>query len=295
MFWLYLALIAQLLNAAVILADKYLVTSKAISKPVVYAFYVGLLSGVVVLTAPFGVIFPPRLEIIGLSFLIALSYIFSILFLYKSLAASDASDVAPVSGALAAISTLVFSFVFLNHDLSRNFLTGFILLVGGTLLMSFFRFKKWSALHAVLAGVLFGLSSVFVKILFNTTSFIDGFFWSRMANVAGALMLLLWPANLRAIVQNIKSSTRGTKLLVMGNKGLAGTAFLLILLAISLGDVSIVNALAGAQFLFLLLFALIFTKKFPGYFFETVYRRHIIIQKLAGIILISAGLVFLFL
>ncbi|MBI4160747.1 MAG: EamA family transporter [Candidatus Yanofskybacteria bacterium] len=294
MLWIYLAIIAQFLNAAVILADKYLVASKSVSKPAVYAFYIGMLSGVVVVVAPFGAVFPPRPEIIGLSFLIAISYIFSILFLYKSLAASDASDVAPVAGSLAAVSTLIFSLVFLGTNLSSNFMIGFIFLVAGTLLMSFFRFKKQSAFYAVSAGILFGLSSVFVKIIFNNTTFIDGFFWSRMANVAGALMLLLWPANLKDVMHNIRFSTRGTKTLIIGNKGIAGTAFLLALLAINLGNVSIVNALTGAQFLFLFLFALIFTKRFPGYFFETVHHRHVIIQKLIAIILISIGLIFLF-
>jgi len=194
MTFIYIALAAQLLSAIVVLADKYLVTSnKAIQKPIVYTFYVAMLSGVVVVLLPFGVILPPNFTIIALSLAITAVFIPSLFFLYKSLKTADASDVAPIMGAVSAVSAAIFSYFILSVGLTGNFFNGFVLLVAGTVFMSYFRFKGWSGMYTVLAGVLFGLSAVLFKVLFNETTFVDGFFWSRMANVAGALALLLWP------------------------------------------------------------------------------------------------------
>jgi len=295
MIWIYLVIVAQFLNAIVILVDKYFVTSKVISKPVIYTFYVGILSGFVLVLLPFGVIRIPTVDVIWLSFVIGFTYMFSLLFLYKSLKISDASDVAPVLGAIVSISTLVFSFLILKGGLSDNFLYGFIFLVVGTILMSYFRFSKKAFYYVFISGILFGLSSVFVKLIFDSTSFLDGFFWTRIANIIVALSLLIWPGNLKLILKHVKESSVDTKYLIVANKALAGFAFLFILIAINLGNVSIVNALAGIQFIFLILFAIFFTHKLPNFLYETVHRGHIVFKKVFATALIITGLVFLFL
>ncbi len=295
MLWLYLALIAQFLNAAVILLDRFLVKSKTIQRPAVYAFYISILSGVVIVFWPLGFVRQPTIEIVWLAVAIAIPYILSILFLYKSLKLAEASDVAPVTGAVSALATFVFGFIFLKSGLPANFLIGFILLVVGTALMSHLRLGGKSASYAIISGVMFGLSSIFVKIIFTKTDFLDGFFWSRMANVGGALMLLVWPDNFRAIKNSLLNSTRSTKSLILVNKTLAGFAFLLILAAIKLGEVSLVNAMSGMQFVFLLLFALIFTKKMPQFFSETIHRHDVLWHKFISTILIVLGFFVLFL
>ncbi|OGN05088.1 MAG: hypothetical protein A2831_00195 [Candidatus Yanofskybacteria bacterium RIFCSPHIGHO2_01_FULL_44_17] len=292
MSWIYLALFAQVLSGLVILLDKFLVSSKAVSRPVVYAFYVGIMSGAVVVYFP--LVSWPTFRVIELSFVIALTYIFSILFLYKSLKISDASDVAPVMGAVSALSTFLFSLWLLKDALPGNFLIGFVFLVAGMFLMSRLRFSKSSTSYVILAGILFGISSVFVKIIFRETTFWDGFFWSRMANVAGAFMLLLWPGNFTAVIKNFKESRAKTKLLVVANKALAGLAFLFVLLAIRMGDVSLVNAIGGMQFVFVLLFAFILTKKIPGHFSENVHEGNVFLHKFVSTMLIVVGFFMLF-
>ena len=294
MLWIYLIIIAQLLNAVVTLVDKHFVTSTLIGKPVVYAFYIGGLSGVAVLLLPFGVVLTPTVTVLWLSSVAGISYAFSLLFLYKSLKLSDASNVAPALGAVSAVATFGFSFVFLGESLTGNFLYGFILLVIGTFIMSYFHLTKKATLFLIVAGILFGFSTVFLKELFNQTAFWNGFFWSRLANVLGVAILFLWPSNAEAILENIKTSSVGTKTAVVANKIIAGFAFLLILYAIKLGNISIINALTGVQFAFLLLLAILFTKKFPRYFYENVHH-HAILRKLVATVFIIMGLALLFL
>ena len=294
MTWIYLVLVAQFINAVVVLVDRHLIVSPEIQKPVIYTFYVGIMSGVVVAVLPFGLVSIPSLSVIWFSFLAGVTFIASLFFLYSALKVSDASDVSPAVGAVSAISTLLFSAWLLRSNITDNFLYGFVLLVIGTLLMSYFRLSGKSAYFLVISGILFGLSSVLVKMVFNHTTFWNGFFWSRMANVIGVLLLLLLPANRRAIFGNVKKSPVATKWAILINKVLAGGAFILILYAIKLGDVSIVNALAGVQFAFLLILAIIFTKKFPEYFHEDIHNKKIIAQKLVATVLIAGGLALLF-
>jgi len=291
--WLSLVIIAQLMNAAVVLADKYFLHSKSVAEPVVYAFYVSLLSGFVVVLVPFGLISWPSLTVVLLSLAMAVSYILSIYFLYTALKESNASDVVPVTGSVSAIATFILAHFFLKDVLPFGFSIAFVLLVIGTLLISRFRFTGRSLLYVLLAGALFGTSAFLVKLIFLNASFINGFFWSRMANVIGALFLLLWPANIKAITHNVSSSPSKTKWLVTGNKALAGVSFALTLLAIKLGNVAVINALGGLQFVFLLLFAYVCAKEFPAIFKGELYH-HKFGQKLFGVACIVLGFFALF-
>jgi drug/metabolite transporter (DMT)-like permease len=295
MIWILLAILSQLISAGVYMADKYLVGPKAIGRPVVYAIYVCLLSGFVLVLLPFGVVLPLTWPLIALCLGITVAFTTSLLFLYSALKTSDVSDVAPVMGAISAVATLAFGLYLLNSFLPRFFFVGFPILIFGTFLMSRFRFNKKSSFYVIAAGILFGLSSVLIKILFGETSFLNAFFWSRMTNVFGAIILLLWPANFKAVFSNVKSSTGGTKILIVGNKTLAGIAYLLSLVAIKLGNVTVVNSLAGFEFVFILLLAFIFTYKFPKYFQEAVHNKNDRRKKLWASGLIIVGFIIMFL
>lgn len=292
--WIYIALAAQALNAVAFLVDKYLVGPRADVRPVIYAFYVGILSGPVVWLLPFGVVSWPDNQLIRLSLVTAVAYLSSLVFLYKSLRVADASDVAPIMGAVSALATLFFRWWILKDGLSDNFMLAFFLLVLGTILMSYFRFDKRSFFNVLLAGTLFGLATVWAKEIFTQTTFWNGFFWSRMGNVVVAIALLAQPSNCKAIFKHLHHATGQTKVLVVGNKILASLAFLLILWAIQLGDVSMVSAIGGMQFIFLIILALIFAKKFPDYFVETIRIRSALIQKIVAIALIVCGYFLLF-
>lgn len=273
MYWLYLVIIANLISAFVVLIDKYLVGPKAIGHSEVYAFYIGVLSAVVLAMLPFGAVVSPTFIIALISLIVGISYMTSIICLYKSLQTSDASDVAPVAGATSAIATFALSYFFLGANFTASFSPfAFSLLVVGTLLMSYFRFNKSSIAWILTAGLLFGYSSVFIKILFGMTTFGNAFFWSRMANVVGALMLLLIPRNREIILAKTKAVTSGTSSLILVNKALAGVAALLIFLSIKMSSVYIVNALGGLQFVFLFALAYFFPKHMPRHF-ETFHEH----------------------
>ena len=293
--WVSLAIAAQALSAVSIFVDRYLLThGKGIGRPVAYAFYVSLLSGFVLVLLPFHVISAPSLIVLELSLAMAVSFISSLILLYSALKEGKASDVMPVVAAFSAIASFVLAFVFIDENLPTMFLLAVAFFVIGTFLISRFRFTIRSITYIIIAGLLFGLSAFLIKLIFMNTTFWDGFFWSRMANVFGAALLLAWPGNLKAIMHGTKQSSHGMKWLVVGNKSLAGIAGAMMFFAISLGSVSVVNAMSGLQFAFLLGFAYLFAENFPKVLKDEVAPQGLR-HKLSGIILIMLGIAVLYL
>lgn len=292
--WIGLAILSQCITAAIVLIDKYvLVRGSKIGEPVVYAFYVSLLSGVVVVLLPFGVGLPSA-WMLFMAFVASITFVLAILHLYRALKRGHASDAVPVSGATAALVTALLASMVLSEDLPRAFIPAFLLMVIGTFLIAHFRLS-WQSLGAiVIAGCFFGVSAIATKLVFIEGSFLDAFFWSRMTNVAVALSLLIVPDNRRLIFHGYRHSSRGMKSLVLGNKILGGISAYLYLIAISLGSVSLVQAMSGLQFAFLLLFAYFSARWLPQVFKGEIHP-HQFPHQVYGVICIIAGLAALFL
>lgn len=308
--WILLVVVGQFLTATVALVDKYVVTSKTVAKPTVYAFYVGILSALAV-----GVFFLPwktipileidiptisnisipSLFIVIASFIAGLSFIGALIYLFTALAKADASDVVPIVGAASALASLSLAALFLNERLTPNFLWGFAILVIGTLTVSQFRLTYHTTVVAIVAGVLFGVHFVTLKVLFEETHFDDALFWSRFGIAIIALSLLLLPSVRKNSMT--RSECRGSVgkagVLIVGNKFIAGAANFLILKAIEIGSVSVVQALGGLQFVFLLLYAAFFGRKLPASCGEQCRRRDLI-QKLISTSIIVVGFALLF-
>lgn len=309
-FWILLVVIGQFLSAIVALIDKYIVTSKSVVlRPLAYAFWLSVLSaGSVVIyllswiPIPIdGLDFPsfaniqaPSLMIAALALAAGYAYFTALLSFFTALKSSDASDVVPVVGGLTALATLLLSFSFLDAELTRSFFYGFVLLTLGTVVVSKFRFTPRTVLSTAHAGLMFGVHYVALKGLFNVTNFDTAFFWSRAAIVFVALSLLLVPEYSEKIISRTRESHAREGVFVIGNKILAGVASLLLLKAIEFGDVALVQALGGLQFLFLLLISAFFGPRIARDCGENVSTRDII-QKSISISLIVCGFFLLFL
>lgn len=262
--WLTLAVVGQFLSAISVVIDRHIVVrAEHIGRPIVYAFYVSILSGFVIVIAPFGIVEWPSLWVLALSLVAGVTFVAAIFFLYSTLRIARASDVAPVVGAVSALTTILLAAFSIDGDITIELMLPAAFLIVGTALISHYHFTRRALLFALAAGFFFGATVLLTKLIFIETSFIDGFFWTRAMNVVVALALLLLPAARAAIYHGGRRSSRGAKLLVIGNKILAGSASVITALAVSLGSVSVVNALAGLQFVFLFVFAFLFAHRMP--------------------------------
>jgi uncharacterized membrane protein len=307
--WMILAVLGQLLNAVVALIDKYIVTSQSVVlRPFEYTFWISILSAgsIVVfcfswvpipinnLSIPsFQNIQTPNLFVFSLAILAGYSFFTALLSFFNALKKSDASDTVPVVGGLCAFFTLILSYIFLDTKLPQEFFLGFVLLIAGTILISRFRFTRMVILSTLHAGLMYGLHYITFKALIDETNFDNAFFWSRFGIVVVALSMLLIPEYWGKIVMRTKEAKKRDSFFVLGNKVLAGFASLILLKAIEFGDVALVQALGGLQYLFLLLISIVFGSKLHADFGENLSVQDMI-HKIISIPLIALGFFLLF-
>jgi len=309
MAWILLAAVGQFLNAIVAVLDKYIVTDENIlPRPFVYAFYscliagfwifvylLGFVPGLSDLGAPsFANVQSPTIQVVGMSFLAAYTFFMALVSLYDALKHADASDVMPVIGAVAAISSFGMSYLFLDIVLTPNFIWGVALLAVGTLLVSQLHFTRGIILGTLHSGIFFALHYITMKGLFLETSFDDGFFWSRIGLVLFALSLLLIPVYFDKIKKQTKVTTGNSVLLVLSTKFIAGVAAFMLLKAADLGDVTVVQALDGLKYVFIIIFSLLLGSWLPASAGENHTDAMTIVRKVLYVAIISIGFVILF-
>ncbi len=286
--WLYLALIAYFINAIAFIIDKHLLSS-SIPRPLAYAFGVSILSVLAVFLIPFGVSWP------GLNyFIIAVvsgaSFFVALLFLYTAIKASDASVASTNVGTLSAIFTYFFSIIILHSKLGLNNGFAFIVLILGLLFIGLV--KRNIVRYSILSGLFFGLSVVLLKWTFNYSDFINGIFWTRVGFVGSALFILLFPPARKEIYDSFHFTPSKSMFLFVLNKVIAGIGFIVYYYAVSLGDISLINALLGIQFIFVFVLALVFGNKLSGV--SEIIKGKVLAGKIIGIVLIAAGFLMLF-
>jgi drug/metabolite transporter (DMT)-like permease len=309
MNWIVLAVAAQFLNAIVALIDKHIVSDeKTFPKPFVYAFYTCLISGAWVivyflsllplpfngLNVPsFANVIRPTLDVVALSFLSAYTFFTALIAMFSALRDHDASDVIPVIGSVSALASFGLGYFFLDVAVSPNFMLGITLLATGTFLVSRLRFPFKTAMISLYSGLFFALHYISIKGLFLQTSFDNGFFWSRIAFMFFALTLLMIPNYWERVREQTKATSMQARSLIFTNKVLAGVSTILILKATDLGDVAVVQALGGLQFVFILLLGIFFSRKHTGIVVEK-YGRGAILQKAIFVAVITFGFLVLF-
>ena len=288
MLWLYIALAAYLINAIVFIIDKYLLSSP-IPRPFAYAFWVAILSSIAVLLLPVGVIW-----VSSFYFIIALisgaAFFGGLIFLYKSVKLTDVSIAATNAGVLSAVFTYLFSFLILKDKFIFSNEIAFMLLVAGIFFLG--KIKRNIFKYSLTTGLFFGLSLVLLKWTFNEANFINGIFWTRIGFAGAGILSLIFHGARKEIAASLQNVAKSSKFWFIAGKIAAGAGFLLLYYSIKLGDVSLVSALLGTQFLFVFILAVILRNKVPGVT-ENI-RGRVLMNKLLGIGFIVGGFIALF-
>lgn len=294
MSWFTLAILAYFLNALVSIIDKILV-SKKIPNPVVYSFYVGLLSITVLMFVPFG-FFLPAWPILIAALSAGILFFFGLFLLFTALRQDEASRVIPSIGSLTPIFTLCLAFLFLGEELTLQQIIAFIFLMIGSALIGLSKEKLGYKIKGlklpVLAAFLFSFSFILTKFVFLHQPFFNGFIWTRLGSFLAALFLLIPTASRKSIFKIGRETKEGVSFVFVGGKAMAGLSFLLLNAAIFRGSVTLVNGLQGVQYAFVFLLALLFSLKFPKLLQEKI-NSAVLIQKILAVCLIVVGLIIL--
>ncbi len=309
MNWILLATAGQFLNAIVAVLDKYIVSDeKVMPRPFVYAFYSCLLTGFwaviffVGLIPPFAAIGVPSfanvsfptIQVLSMAFLTAYTFFMALVSMYDALRKSDASVVMPIIGTVSALTTFGLSYVFLNVQITQGHAIGIIIMSLGTLLVAKSLPQISVVLHVFHSGVFFGLHYITMKGLFMETSFEDGFFWSRVSFVLFALSLLMIPVYWDKIKEQSKNTSKKTGVIVLVTKVTAGVAAFLLLKATDLGEVSVVQALDGVRFVFILCITALLAHWLPEAATDRDTRPQVFFRKFLFIVVITGGFFMLF-
>lgn len=283
MSWLYFTFLAYLINALAFVVDKYLLSYR-VPKPFAYAFWMAILSSVVVFIIPFGV----SMQSVGYITVALASggaFFVGLVFLYNAIHASDVSIASTMSGVATAIFSYLVSVPLLNESTDLSNIIVLALLISGMFFIG--RVDKKILSRVILAGAFFGISFPLLKLSFDSSDFINGIFWTRIGFIAAALTSLIFPRIRQDALGFARKTRYRTGVLFVSNKILAGIGFLTLYYAIRLGEVSTVNSLLGLQFLFIFILALFLRSKIPR-IEEHIDKRHIL-QKLIGMGLITIG------
>jgi len=293
-FWLLVVIGAHLLNALAFLADKFLL-ARAVPKPAVYAFFVGVLGAMTFILLPFDFQIPTAAHAL-LDIAAGATFVLALLLFFTALKRGEASRIVPYVGGTIPVWTLVIAYLTLGERLDRNALLAFGVLVIGSALIA--RDASTGASHrrhaytiASFAAVSFAVSTVLMKAVFLQQAFIPGFVWSRAGALLAALAILLHASSRSAILER-RARPKGRYLGLFFAGQLAGAGgFLTLQYAVSMASPTLVNALQGVQYGFLFLLTVLLGRTFPQ--LRERLTRGIVTQKIIAFIVIAIGLAML--
>jgi drug/metabolite transporter (DMT)-like permease len=308
--WAILAIGAYLLLALNGVTDKFLLT-KSVKHPIAYAFYVGITGPLTLVLSVFGIIgqwlhwnflqteFVFQWLTVGQTFVAIIggaSFPIALYFSYKAIQQTSISRMLPIQGGLVPIFTLFLAYIILGERLAETQIFAFFFLVVGAVLISFKKkHGEWHALafgNAAIASFLFALSLTLQKYVFGHVNFASGLIWTRMGFFVASSSFLLSKQSRKYIFNTPKEVSTGNKFVYLAARVSGGVSGFLQNYAIKIGSVTLVNALQGTQYVFLLALTTLLSIKFPKILKEHLSGQSFV-QKFISIILVSVGLVLL--
>lgn len=298
MNWFLIALINPVAHAFINHFDKYLI-SKFIKG--------GAVGALILFSSLFAVVLLPILLIIDFGILSNITLFRAVilmvngtfltlailLYLY-ALEHEEASIVAPLFQLIPVFGFIAGYFI-LGETISGNEIAAAaLIIVGGAVLSMEFAGRKsklkWRLVALMIGSSLFyAVNAVIFKSIAVDQGFTDSLFWDMLGKVLLGVGLFLGVKSYRDQFLNLLKSNRYTVIgLNVINEiiGLVGEVALIF--AVLFAPVVLVQSVGGLQPMFVFLFAILFTFLFPSFAKESFAKRDLI-QKVLGIVIITAG------
>jgi drug/metabolite transporter (DMT)-like permease len=301
--WFFIAIAGYLISALTMVLDKFILEKK-ITQPLIFVFYASVVVLPIFLFLPFGVTTLSGITDWMLAAVSGVMFALGLWTMYLSFGKSEVSHAGPLIGGVVAVFVLCLSSFFLGEQFSNQFLIAFCFLVAGSFMISHEKSAGKNGWHsgmnwAILSGLLFAVSHVSAKYLYDAYGFFSGLVWSRGALGVFGLFLLFAPS-VRAELVKIFSKRQAEEtapkktgaLIIIVNRLSGVIGVLLVQWAIALGSVTIVNALAGLQYALLIIAVFVLSKLFPKILKEE-YAKGELIREFAAVLIIGVGMALL--
>jgi uncharacterized membrane protein len=223
--------------------------------------------------------------------------------LFIAVKEGEATHIVPFNGAMVSVFVYVLASYFLNEALTLSQQIGILILICASIVLSIEKSHDHKGFHigflwAIISGLLFAISHVSAKYLYELYPFWTGFIWTRGATGIVGLVLLLspsvWASFKRKKKENKTYARKHSVGIMVSNKVLGVLAVVLIQYASAYGSVTIVNALAGVQYIFIFLLMYLLTKFFPKVLREYFTKQEIVIELVAISMVIVGSVLFVF-
>lgn len=284
-------LLAYFLNSISVLIDKLLLT-KSVKNPLIYIFYISIFSLVGLLLLPWTHI--PDIKVFSLASISTILWTTGAYCMFHALQKGLASRVIPVIGTLIPLILTVNAILTGSISYNEVWAVGFLVL--GLIFLTLWDWKGDLSVSEIifelLSAFLFATSYIILHEAYKLDDFLTVFVYSRMILIPVGIFLVLLPFSRKIVLAKDSSTFKFmslTGLLFLIGQFCGGTAELLLTYSISLANPALVNSLQGTQYVFLFVFSLILSRKFPQIFAEKLSVLKII-TKIFGILLLAFGL-----
>ena len=302
MNWLLTIIFAHFLFAVVFLIDKYILVDSVID-PKIYTFYVSLLGIVVLFFIPFIDFYLPDKEHLFFALFSGITFVPALFYFNSLLSGFEASRVVPAVGGTIPIFIFILGNIFFPEQARLSFgqTVSLFVLIGGSVLISYKLSEenktKLGMLKMIVAcSLLFALASLSSKYAYINQDFLVMLIWIRLSAFLMSLLFLLDRTTRNKVLTKTENAfPRKSKTLFLANQAMGATGNILfnwVVFVVPVAFIAIVNALQGLQNVFLFVFAILFSKKFPEIFQEDLSKKTIV-QKVFAILLIGSGLAIL--
>ncbi len=294
--WLVVAILGYLLLAIVFVLDKRILTN-TLPEPSIYTFYSTIFMLGALLVLP---IAPGMLSGVDWLWAIVSGVTFGLALwaMFVAVKHGEASHMNPFIGAVITIATYGFSSMIFSESLSSGQIAGMCLLIVASLLLSYERTERSAGFHrgylwAIVSGVLFSISHVSAKYLYTVYPFATAFIYTRATTGLVGVALLLAPA-VRASFRKKNTTVnpyadRHPLIIVAVNKIFGIIGVVLVQWAIALGSVTLVNALASLQYVFMFVCIVLLTKFAPRFLREYFTPKEYVVESIAlGMVLVGS-------
>jgi len=289
MLWILFSILSALTFALVNIIDKYVIT-KLVKTPIIPLIFLGIIGLIVSSVVYFVQGFSPLPYIhIALALFVGFIYITYIMLYYKAIQIESVSRIMPLLY-LSSMFVLIFAAVFLGEVFAPITYLGIFLMIIGAIMISFkkgaIRITSEKAfIFMIIVAFLCAVSTIIMKYLLN---FAD--FWTIFSYIRIGSFIAITPIfclNFKDFSNIIKKRKKVVGVIIC-SRTVSLVARLLLTIALSLGYVTLVNALTSVQPFFVFLYATILSVFYPKILKEEL-RKEIIGLKLIAIIMIFVG------
>lgn len=246
--WVIFSILAALCWAIVNIVDKYILT-KWVRQPIILVIIlaiIGLIASIIVYFI-YGFSYLSYFNII-LAFIAGIFYILMVIFYFRAVKIEEVSRVIPLFF-LSPLFILIFAGIFLGEVFILSQYLGIILLMVGAILISSKGLSRISLGKAfwwmMLSVIAISINALLTKYLLNFADYWTIFAWTRIGAAIGIIPITY--IYLPELINTVKQYGKKVVAVISANETLNLFGILSVTIAVSIGDVTLVNALSSVQ------------------------------------------------